>query len=251
MKALVVFAHPEPRSFNGAMRDTALAALADAGHEVKQSDLYAIGFNPVAGPGDFQARINPDRLDYPAEQMAAYESGALAPDIVDEQAKLNWSDFVVFQFPLWWYSAPAILKGWFERVFALGYAYGAGRMFDQGGMRGKRAMLSCTTAGRPTSYRHDGWHGAVEDVLFPLHNGLHFVGFDLLPPMVAYAVKRSTDEVREGYIDEFRRRVLTAETTEPIFFHTLDQFGEDGVLREGVTRGPVARWLGDRRRETV
>ena len=81
MKVLLVVAHPEPRSFNGAMRDVAVATLAAAGHEVEVSDLYGDGFNPVAGPGDVTARANPDLFDLGREQFNASANGLLAPDI--------------------------------------------------------------------------------------------------------------------------------------------------------------------------
>jgi len=244
MNTLFVFAHPEPRSFNGALRDAALAALTDAGHVVRQSDLYAQGFEAVAGAGDFTARADPSApLDYPGEQRAAWEAGRLVPDIRAEQDKIDWADLVVLQFPLWWYSMPAILKGWCERVFALGYAYGAGRMFDRGGLAGKRAMVSCTTAGREASYGPTGWHGAIEDVLFPVHNGLHFVGFDILPPMISYAVNRCPDDTRQGYLAEFRARLLVAAETPPLHFPPLADFGEDGTLHQGQEPQPRARWL--------
>lgn len=244
MNTLFVLAHPESRSFNGALRDAALAALTGAGHRVRESDLYAQGFNPVAGPTDFTTRSDPlTPLDYPTEQRAAWQAGRLVPDIRAEQDKLDWADLVVLQFPLWWYSMPAILKGWCERVFALGYAYGAGRMFDRGGLAGKRAMISCTTAGRETSYGATGWHGAIEDVLFPVHNGLHFVGFNILPPMISYAVNRCSDETRQGYLAEFRARLLAAADTPPLYFPPLDTFGEDGALRPEQSARPRARWL--------
>ena len=53
MKVLIVYAHPEPSSFNGSMKDLAVKALTSQGHDVQVSDLYAIGWNPVTGPHDF------------------------------------------------------------------------------------------------------------------------------------------------------------------------------------------------------
>jgi NAD(P)H dehydrogenase (quinone) len=61
MKTLIVFAHPEPASFNGALKDTAVATLQQLGHEVTVSDLYQLGWNPALGPGDFAGeRANAD-----------------------------------------------------------------------------------------------------------------------------------------------------------------------------------------------
>ena len=60
MRALIVLAHPEPTSFNGAMKDIAVATLTGLGHGVEVSDLYAMGFDPVEGPDRYAARCDPD-----------------------------------------------------------------------------------------------------------------------------------------------------------------------------------------------
>ena len=75
----------------------------------------------------------------------------------DEQAKLRQADAIVFQFPIWWFSFPAILKGWVDRVFAYGLAYGykdAGNQhrYGEGGFAGKRALLSVTVGGPLEDY---------------------------------------------------------------------------------------------------
>ena len=84
MNILIVYAHPEPDSFNGAMKDLAVATLTGAGHQVTVSDLYAQSFNPVAGSGDFTARADPARLDMGAEQAHAARTAGFAPDLQRE-----------------------------------------------------------------------------------------------------------------------------------------------------------------------
>jgi putative NADPH-quinone reductase len=124
VNVLIVYAHPEPKSFNGAMRDLAVQTLAGAGHEVVVSDLYAMGFNPVAGPGDMSGERNdPDFFSLQREQTAAYEAGRLSADIDVEIEKLKRADFVLFQFPIWWFGMPAILKGYIDRVWVPGVAF--------------------------------------------------------------------------------------------------------------------------------
>lgn len=82
MRYFILFGHPEPElSFNAAMRDHAVERLAAAGHETVVSDLYAMGFNPVASGEDFAVRRFPDRLHYDREQKFAAAQEALAPDI--------------------------------------------------------------------------------------------------------------------------------------------------------------------------
>ena len=117
MNVLIVYAHPEPTSFNSAMKDIAVETLAAQGHSVEVSDLYAMGWNPIAGPADIDAPPSQaERFSLAHEQTIAMENGTIAIDIATEQAKLMRADLVIFQFPVWWFGMPAILKGWADRV---------------------------------------------------------------------------------------------------------------------------------------
>jgi NAD(P)H dehydrogenase (quinone) len=100
---------------------------------------------PIDGD-DFLERINLDRLDIIKESGRAFSEGTQTPDVIAEQEKLHWADAVIFQFPYWWFSMPARMKGWVKRVFAYGFAYGVGGTnhlrYGDGNLKGKRAMLS-------------------------------------------------------------------------------------------------------------
>ena len=139
MNVLIVHAHPEPQSFTTSMMKTAVEEFTRAGHAVEVSDLYAMNWNPVASSADFGSRKNPDYLVYALEQRHAWEAGTLAPDIVAEVQKLQKADLVIFNFPVYWFSVPAILKGWIDRVLVSGTCYGGLRFYDRGGLAGKRA----------------------------------------------------------------------------------------------------------------
>ncbi len=130
MNVLIVFAHPEPRSLNASLRDAAIAQLKADGHAVRVTGLYADGWKAVVDRDDFPTLPADQRLIVAAASAVGYAGGALTEDVKAEQAKLLWADAVIFQFPLWWFSMPAILKGWFERVYALGFAYGVGEHSD-------------------------------------------------------------------------------------------------------------------------
>ena len=145
MKVLIVYAHSQPTSFNAALLNTAVETLKAEGHEVKVSDLYAMDFNPVASAADFKERRFDGHLQYDREQKHAVEHHTFSHDIAAEIEKLLWCDTLILQFPLWWYSVPAIMKGWFDRVFANGLMYGQLGRFNHGGMKGKKAMISTTT----------------------------------------------------------------------------------------------------------
>jgi NAD(P)H dehydrogenase (quinone) len=233
MKVFIVHAHPEPRSFNAALTRTAQETLSGAGHEVKVSDLHAMGWNPVSGPHNFKSRKDPDYYKQQMEEMAASETGAFSDDIAAELEKLVWCDALIMQFPLWWFSIPAILKGWVDRVFVMGRVYGGGRWYDNGTMRGKRAMLSLTTGGPPTMYSETGLNGDIDMILFPVNHGiLRFTGFDVVPPFVAWGPARASDEQRRAYLEQYRQRVLSLWTTEPIAYPPLSAYDETFRLKQ-------------------
>ena len=117
MNVLIVHAHPEPKSFCAALKDTAVEVLSSIGHEVFVSDLYQMNFNPVASAQDFLARENPDYLSYALEQRRGLDAGNLKSDIQEEISKVKNADLIIFTFPIFWMSVPAIMKGWIDRVF--------------------------------------------------------------------------------------------------------------------------------------
>lgn len=236
MRVLIVHAHVEPKSFTAALCNRAVERLTAEGHEVRVSDLYAMGFNPVDGPHDFTAGpANPDFLKLQPEQQRAWEAGTLSPDIRAEQDKLVWCDTLVFTFPLYWFGLPAILKGWVDRVMSYGFAYARGRRYDAGTFRGKRAMLAMATGGPAGNYASGGLHGELGVVLWPIHNGIfRYLGFDVLEPFVAWSADRVDPAVRDGYLADWAARLpgLAGET--PMDFHRADEF-EDGVrLKPGL-----------------
>ena len=215
MKALIVYAHPEPRSFNGSLKDLAVEVLTEAGHSVQVSDLYAMKFHAAGGPDDFTELQDADRFNYQAEQSA----GHFTPELRSEFEKLAWCDLLILQFPLWWFSLPAILKGWVDRVFAFGFAYDRLRSYEDGVFKGKRGMLSLTTGGPAAAYSESGRHGgSIEHLLVHVNRGmLYFLGMDVLPPFVAYGAARVTPEQRTELLSAYRERLLAIETTVPIY----------------------------------
>lgn len=236
MNVLIVYAHPEPRSFNGAMKDLAVETLMAAGHNVVVSDLYAMGFDPVAGRNDMTGELtDPDFFSLASEQTAAFDTGRTAPDIAAEMAKLQAADFVIFQFPVWWFGMPAILKGWADRVFARGFAYISGRKYDTGMFKGKLAMIAATTGTSADTYAPDGIDGDILTVLWPIHNGLlKYAGFDVLPPFIAYMPGRVGADGRKVYLDAYRQRLNEIETTPRLFFHPAEDYGPNERLKPGV-----------------
>ncbi|KAI9034669.1 NAD(P)H dehydrogenase [Hyaloraphidium curvatum] len=124
-RVLAVFCHTlRTTSFSGALLDAACDALRNAGHKVDVLDLHAEGFDPRFALADF----------------AQFEGAAMPPDVLDSQAQLAAADALLFVAPVYWWSFPAMLKGWIDRVFSDGWAY------NYSGKGGSKGLL----ADRPT-----------------------------------------------------------------------------------------------------
>lgn len=217
VKAFVVYWHPEPRSFNAAMFDPARETLATAGHEVRASDLHRMGFDPVSGRKNFRTVKDPDYLKLQVEEMYASEMEGFSAGIEAEIEKMEWCDLMVWQFPLWWFGLPAMLKGWVDRVFAMQRTHGGGRIYQSGVFRGKRALLSLTTGGPEEAYRKGAFNGDIAAILRPIHRGiLQFVGFDVLAPQIVYGPVRLTDEQRIGALARYAERLRSIGAESPI-----------------------------------
>ncbi len=230
---LIVYAHEEPHSFNAAMKNLAVHSLEEQGHSVAVSDLYCMKFKAVADGEDFLERRDRSCLKRQMEEKAAVELGTLSHDIVMEQRKLLAADLVILQFPLWWSGLPAVLKGWVDRVMTMGFAYGGGQRYDQGGLKGRRAMLALTTGGPETAFGEHGISGPLDQVLFPIQHGmLYFCGLEVLPPFVVYGPAHQSSEQRQAQLERYRRRLLALDALEPLPFHPLAHYDPQGRLRD-------------------
>jgi len=242
MNIFIVYAHHEPKSFNAALKNMAVSVLSEVGHQVRVSDLYAMRFKAIADRDDFKTVLDPNYLKYANEQKHAYTNDTLVDDIKAEQEKLRWADIIILQFPLWWFSLPAILKGWVDRVMTPGFAYTKRMSYDTGGLRGKRAMLSLTAGDSSTIYAYNGRNGDINIVLWSIQNGiLRYVGFDVLPPFIAWTIDRSSQEIRERYLVDYRERLLNLDKIEPLFFHPNENYDESWRLRPDVKARTVAQ----------
>ena len=217
MNVLIVFAHPESKSFNGALFDTAIKTLSAAGHTVASSDLYRMGFNPISDRRNFTSTKEADFLKLQIEEMHATEEGGFAPDIEAELQKVEQADLMIWQFPLWWFGLPAILKGWVDRVFAMGRTYGYGHIYETGVFKGKRALLSLTTGGPKEAYTPDGFNGDLDAILRPMQRGiLEFTGFSVLRPQVHWQPVRVEPAERQAWLNAWSDRLRGIEQESPI-----------------------------------
>lgn len=152
MNVLVVYAHPRCGSFTHRVLQRFLEGLGMAGHRIDLVDLYAEGFDPVMSAAEYE-RESKARLNEP-----------LRDDVARQHARLAAADAVAFVFPLWWSDCPAILKGWFDRVYTVGHAY----LHQEGvaaGLGLKKGLALVTAGHTETELRDGGYIAALEAVL--------------------------------------------------------------------------------------
>jgi NAD(P)H dehydrogenase (quinone) len=186
----IVHAHPEPHSFCTAMAHDARSRLTSRGDDVSFSDLYALDFDPVVRASDFTERARQDYLVYALEQRHALEHDTVAPDIRREVDALMASDVLMLVFPLYWFSVPALIKGWIDRCFLSGAMYGGKRIYGRGGMAGKRAAIGVTLGGREHMFGAQGIHGELAHGMLRhlLQGTLGYIGYEVLEPFFAWHV---------------------------------------------------------------
>jgi NAD(P)H dehydrogenase (quinone) len=245
MHVLIVSALPEDPSLGAALRAVAVEALTGAGHTVEHSDLYAMDFDPVLRPGDYGSATDGIR-PLTDRAGAAMRAASVDPVIVAEQAKVTRADVVVFVFPMWWFGLPAILKGWFDRVFLQGYAFGlAGPggprlRYGDGGLAGKRAFTIITAGDRPASFEPRGVNGHVDELLFPLlHGTLWYCGMAPLEPVFVPGVGYPNWQAYEDVVASIRRRLAGLDDEVPIPYRSLGSgdYGRDRLLRADLRPG--------------
>ena len=142
MNVLVVLAHPRRDSLTGQVADAVIAGLAEAGHEAELADLYREGFDPLITP--------PDEPDWQRDDKV------YSDEVRAEMTRLDRNEAIVLVFPIWWWSFPAILKGWIDRVWNKDYAYGGGKLGH------RRALAIGLSASDGAFYASRGFDKAIE-----------------------------------------------------------------------------------------
>lgn len=243
MHVHIVHVHPEPASFNGAMTRAARESLTGEGHDVTLSDLYADGFDPVERGGHYRPRVDGQTFSPLAEQRHAHETGNLPVDVAREIERLEKADLVIFQFPLWWHQVPAMLKGWMDRVFVNGGLYTSRMRYERGYFKGRRAIVSITTGAPAAAMGPGGRGGDVERLLWPVHYSLHYMGFSVLPPFLAfgvaghgysYADDSEFDALMNAHLENWKSRLETIAHDAPLSFPGWDDWDGEGRSLEEV-----------------
>ncbi len=210
--ALIVHAHPEPTSFATAQAHAARESLEAQGYEVTFIDLYAQEWDPVLARNEFPLFEGPFKPQ--SEQWNSFKAGTLRADVRADLDAVLGADLLVLSFPLWWFSTPAILKGWLDRVFVMGGVFGGDLgLFDTAALVGRRAVVLVTTGGSADSFTDGGAFGDIDVFLFHIHRGvLEFVGYDALEPIITYGPARLDDSLRAQALREVTQAFSTLDT---------------------------------------
>ena len=191
MKAVVIYAHPNPMSFNSAIAAVVREELEKKGAQVKFKDLYAMNWNPVLSAKDFEG----------------YHTGNLPEDIKAEQADISEADVIVMVSPVWWFSIPAILKGYIDRVLSIGFAYEYTPTGPRGMLNGKKALLITTSGADDRAAKQSGM---VDGITKSVVNSVFgFSGFAQYKYKNFFAVPTVSDKERKEILAELRQLIQT------------------------------------------
>ncbi len=183
MNHLIIYANHNDGSFNHAVKETIQQNLSAKGHHVTVRDLYHLNFNPVLTASD----------------LAGIHSGNIPDDIRREQEFVKQADVLTFVYPVWWTGLPAILKGYIDRVFSFGFAYGFTARGLEGFLGGKKVVIFNTTGQPKELYINNGMYKAMAHTS---DMGIfRFCAMEVLEHVYFPSIQSVNDETRQAYIE--------------------------------------------------
>ena len=184
MKVFIVYAHPNPKSFNHAILESFTRGLKDAGHSFEVADLYAMKFDPCLKLADF----------------AQFEGKPMPADVLEQQRRVAKADAIVFIYPVWWYDFPAILKGWIDRVFSNGFAYRITEKGIEGLLKNKKALLINTALMSEADYKSSGIENAMRKLMID-SDLKEACGIHNVKQVFFYSVGATDNETMKKYLE--------------------------------------------------
>lgn len=201
-KFLVIFAHPEQKSFCGMIKNNICDNLRSKGFEVEVSDLYLMMFNPVVSPKDFTNLKNPNEFHYLEEQKNAFENNFkfYSADIQKELEKIKNADYLLFMFPLWFGSFPAIMKGWLDKCLVYGHAWKIKDGRFEGLLKQKKAMCIITCEDSEKNYTREGSHGkTIDEILYHFNrSSMGMCGIPTAKSFVFYGMSGMSEDEKKN-----------------------------------------------------
>ena len=186
MKYLLIYAHPSSASFNHAIMETISDELKKSNRDFEVRDLYKIQFNSILS----------------ADDLVAIQNNALPRDIKTEQEKIRSADTLIFIFPIWWSSMPAILKGYIDRVFSLKFAYDITQDGIEGLLKGKKTFIVSTTGASKEDYdKMEGFKFMNQSMDMAI---FQFSGMEVIGHKYFSSVPYVSDQDRKKMLKELR-----------------------------------------------
>ena len=187
MKHLIIYSHPNPKSFCHAILEAVTETLAGRKQDVVVRDLYALGFEPVLKASD----------------LAAIQAGKVPGEIKTEQDHIAWSDIMTVIHPVWWTGLPAMIKGYFDRVFSYGFAYSVDKSGIVKLLKDKKAIVFNTQGTPADLYEKSGMFVAMKKTS---DTGIYeFCGINVLAHQFFGAVPYVDDAARKGYLQKVKQ----------------------------------------------
>ncbi|NMA03816.1 MAG: NAD(P)H-dependent oxidoreductase [Clostridiales bacterium] len=182
---LVIFGHPDPNSFNGAILKTVENKLIDKKYQFIFKNLYQLNFNPVLTSDDLKKTKN----------------SSVASDIAIEQNDIEWAKNIIFIYPIWWAGQPAMVKGWIDRVLTPGFAYA---FQEDGTIKGllsdKVVMVFTTTRSGEENTTESGMAAAIEKTV--MEGIFGFCGINTMLYKNLYGVSKATEAEKKEMLAE-------------------------------------------------
>jgi len=187
MRHLIVYAHPNPASFNFSIRETMVGVLKQKGQAVRVRDLYALHYDPVL-QGD---------------ELEGLQQGRTSRDTAIEQEHVRWADVLTFIYPVWWAGMPAIARGYIDRVFSKGFAYDYGAEGLKGLLSGKKVQIINTMGAPLAAYETSGIFKSMEQLTD--QETFRFCGMEVIGHQYFGSVPTVTQEERIKMLEEVAR----------------------------------------------
>ncbi len=184
MNHLIVYAHPNPESFNHAIVEALKNSLEEKENEVKIRDLYKLKFSPTMTQ----------------EEMEATKKSLYAVGVQNEHTEIKWANIITFIYPIWWGGPPAILKGYLDRVLCDGFAYTEGESGAKALLTDKKVFTINTIDAPEDVYQKNELFKSMDLIWDKIT--LPFAGIEPIGHKYFSSVSSSSDEDRKKMLEE-------------------------------------------------
>ena len=191
--AHVIFTHPRKDSLNHQLYLNTLDVLKTLGYEIVESDLYQM-----------LKDNHPAVMPFMAEGDSSEH-----PLIEKEQDKIKSSKLTILQFPLYWFTWPAVLQAYMEQVISIGLVPADKKFLESPLHDGRKIMFSITTGSTVDEYSAEGCNGSIENVFTPMNTAYRFIGYEIIKPFVFYSARSKTEAELKQDFEQHKQHLIS------------------------------------------